>query len=365
MAAISYKCSACGGPLKWDAEKQCYFCEYCRSKYTQEQLDALKPAETEGKEVAKEEAQATYKTEVKDDGSRVRVYSCPSCGAEVITSETTASSVCYYCHNPIVLQDNLKNEFHPDAIIPFAIDNKKAKQIFKEWVGNHKYIPKDFYSDAQVELLSGVYFPYWIYNAKIHGSAKGKGYVDRVWMEPGRDGDTQCTETSIYTFSKSGDMPVNNISRIALGKASKVLCESVAPFDYEKMRPFEYGYLSGYLSEARDIDKIKLEPEVKKEVEEYAKQSLVSGMHDARFNRTEVTEASVRVLNEDWKYVLMPVWTLTYKGRDGKMYYFSINGDSGKTVGELPVEKNKLISLFFKTFIPVAVALLALFHFLG
>ena len=364
MAAISYKCSACGGPLKWDAAKQTYYCEYCRTKYTQAELDALKPQEAGAQEADAREI-PSYQTEVKEDGTRVRVYSCPSCGAQIVTEETTASSVCYYCHNPIVVADNLQNEFCPDSIIPFVIDKKKAKEIFKDWVGKHKYIPKDFYSDAQVELLSGVYFPYWIYNAKVKGSAQGRGYVDKVWMEPAAGGSVRCTETSTYNYSRSGEMPVNNISRIALTKASRVLCESVAPFDYAKMRPFEYGYLSGYLSEARDVAKESVEPEIRKEVQEFAKNSLLSDMHSAEFTRTEVISSDIRVVDENWKYVLMPVWTLTYKGRDGKMYYFSINGESGKTVGELPVDKQKLISLFFKTFIPAAAVLLALFHFLG
>ena len=365
MAAISYKCPACGGPLKWDAAKQTYFCEYCRTKYTQEQLDALNPMEAQGETVPEEEVSPSYETAEKEDGSKVRVYNCPSCGAQIITDETTSSSVCYYCHNPIVMADSLKGSFKPDSIIPFAIDKKKAKEIFKDWVGKHKYIPKDFYSDSQVELLSGVYFPYWIYNADVKGSASGKGYVDRVWMEHGLGGDMQCTETSVYSFSKDGEMPVRNISRIALKKASKVLCESVAPFSFEKMRPFELGYLSGYMSEARDTESSALSGEIHKEVEEFAKNSLLSDMHDGRYNRTEITNASIKVIKEDWKYVLMPVWTLTYKGRDGKMYYFSINGESGKTVGELPVEKNKLITLFFKVFIPAAAALIAMFHFLG
>ena len=45
------------------------------------------------------------------------------------------------------------------------------------------------------------------------------------------------------------------------------------------------------------------------------------------------------------------------------MYYFSINGQTGKTVGELPTDQRSLLFLFLKVFIPMFIALLALFRF--
>ena len=359
MAVISYKCPACGGPLKWDAAKQKYSCEYCRSVFSEEELSQAEVAKEEVHSVSAEEAAHTVgKTEAGKD--TVNLYNCPSCGAQIITEPTTAASFCYYCHNPIVLSDKMEGAYHPDAVVPFAIDQKKAREIFAEWVKKHRYIPADFYSEEQIEKLSGVYFPYWVYNATLRGVAKGSGEKLRTWMQ----GDSELTETEIYEINKDGDMPVNNLSRIALKKASKVLCESVAPFAYEKLRPFEYGYLSGYVAEGRDVEKAELADEVHTEVQEFAANSLRAEV-TAPYARTNLSRLDVSIRKEDWKYVLMPVWTLTYKGADGKIYYFSINGDSGKTVGELPVDKKSLLLLFLKVFIPVLAVLILLFHFLG
>lgn len=357
MALISYKCPSCGGPLKWDAGKQKYGCEYCRSEFTQADLDKLEKNATTEKA---EETPSAASSETNAGGGVIRTYSCPSCGAQIVTDGTTAASKCYYCHSPIVLSEKLAGSFRPDCIIPFAIDKKKAQEIFKSWVGKHKYIPTDFYSDSQVEMLSGVYFPYWIYNAKVKGSVRGRGMNDRVWTQ----GDTQYTETTTYEINKSGEMPVNNISRIALQKASKVLCESVSPFDETKMKPFEYGYLSGYVAESRDIGSEEVTPEIQNEVRQFAKAQLQGNVY-GEFQKVQIESLDADIKEEAFQYALMPVWTLTYKGADGKVYYFSINGDSGKTVGELPVDKNKLIGLFVKTAVPVLAALLALFHFLG
>lgn len=360
MAIISFKCPACGGPLKWDAAKQRYTCEYCRSEYAESEFSAAEKVEETGGAVSAEEAAHTGHGSGKTGDGQVKVYNCPSCGAQVVTDATTAASFCYYCHNPIVLSDKLSGDFHPDAVIPFAIDEKKAKQIFTDWIGKHRYVPADFYSPEQIEKFSAVYFPYWVYSAKVTGTARGKGERERVWTE----GDSRLTETSVYEIHKDGDMPVDNLSRIALKKASAVLCESVAPFDYAKMRPFEYGYLSGYQAEARDIDSKELEDDVRKEITEFAENQLRMEV-ESQYARTFLSTLSARIRSEEWKYVLMPVWTLTYKGPYGKMYYFSINGDSGKTVGELPVDKKSLIRLFFTVAIPVLIVLILLFHFLG
>jgi len=42
---------------------------------------------------------------------------------------------------------------------------------------------------------------------------------------------------------------------------------------------------------------------------------------------------------------MLPVWTVTYKGRNGKIYYYSMNGQNGKVYGELPIDYKKVWTL--------------------
>ena len=139
MAAITYKCPNCDGGLIFDPSSQKYHCEFCLSDFTQEELDALKP-----------------------DDSQAVLYTCPSCGAQIVTDETTAATFCYYCHNPVVLSGRLTGQFAPDYVIPFQIDRDKAKEIFAQWIAKKKYVPDAFYSGKQIETMTGVYFPYWL-----------------------------------------------------------------------------------------------------------------------------------------------------------------------------------------------------------
>lgn len=150
MGVITYKCPNCGGGLTFNAEKQKYKCEYCLSEFSQEELDEIEKRELEKarkqaevqRDPEPEGAGSEAGTEEHVSGSKKTVtpimYTCPSCGAQIVTDETTAASFCYYCHNPIVLEEKLRGEFKPDYVVPFQIDKKKAQEIFTQWVGRKK-----------------------------------------------------------------------------------------------------------------------------------------------------------------------------------------------------------------------------------
>ena len=53
MATLSIKCPNCGGGLQFDPASQNYECEYCLSKFTQEELEKIAP-EIKGEEKDKQ-----------------------------------------------------------------------------------------------------------------------------------------------------------------------------------------------------------------------------------------------------------------------------------------------------------------------
>ena len=141
MAVVSYKCPNCGGPLTFDADKQKFDCDYCYSEFTEQELiekykdmdEALGDNENDRAEKAQQENTGTknqeQKEETKQDDSFEKeavYYTCPSCGAEIVTTDTTAATECFYCHNPVVLAGRLSGDFKPDCVIPFEISKEKA-----------------------------------------------------------------------------------------------------------------------------------------------------------------------------------------------------------------------------------------------
>ena len=353
MAVITYKCPNCGGDLRFDPESQSYKCEYCRSGFSQEKLDRMAP---EQETVPPQDTGAAGNGA---DGATVLYYHCPSCGAEIVTDETTTATFCYYCHNPVVLSGKMQGEYQPDLVIPFAIDREKALEIFDQWIGKKKYIPKAFYAPEQIEKMSGIYFPYWLFDCQVEGRLDAEATKQKTWVS----GNVQFVQTEKFDVSRAGRMPVEHVTRNALKKANRQLVEGVLPFEMEGLKPFSMGYLSGFQAENRDMDRQEFAEEVEQEVREFAAGSLKREI--GAYDSVNVRSQSADIQNPEWKYTLMPVWTLTYKDqKQDKIYYFACNGQTGKVCGELPVDNGRLMMLFASIFIPLFVILLIVGYFL-
>lgn len=362
MAVITYKCPNCGGDLRFNPESQKYRCEYCISEFTQQQLeqmtkqDEIGPkGETSGVAKAKEPGANDGRAQ---DGKAV-LYNCPNCGAEIVTDESTTATFCYYCHNPVVLEGKMEGKYMPQYVIPFAVDRDKALNIFEQWIGKKKYIPKAFYSKDQIDKMTGVYFPYWLYSCEVDGKLDAEGLKHQNWVA----GNIQYTKTEKYDVSREGQMKIGHVTRNALSKANRKLVEGVLPFEMDKIQPFHMGYLSGFMAEKRDMEEDKFQNEVQQEVKGFAGQALQSEV--AGYDAVQVRNQTTELKDEKWDYALMPVWTLTYKDpKQDKMYYFACNGQTGKVCGELPLDTGRLATLFVSIFAPLFVVLMIVGYFL-
>lgn len=372
MPVITYSCPNCGGGLIFDPKTQQYKCEYCLSLFSQEQLDALVPSAAQDG-IGKPEPGGEHEISGQSGSGGGHglsgrpepggeygakdmppvVYSCPSCGAEIVTDETTAATFCYYCHNPVILSGRLEGNLRPDCVVPFSIDRKRAEEIFGEWIRGKRYVPKDFYSPEQIKTMTGVYFPYWIYQCRVEGRMTAKGTKLRSWTA----GNLRYTEKKVYQIERSGQVKIRNVARNALKKANSRLSEGVLPFSLSDARPFSTACLSGFMAEKRDRLSQEFEIEVRQEVQDFA----VNCMKDSAkgYAGLSVSGQQTDIREPVWNYGLFPVWTLTYKGpKDGKIYYFALNGQTGKVCGELPVDGGKLFLLFLSVFFPLCMVLL-------
>ena len=58
----------------------------------------------------------------------LRVYSCPSCGAELICDQSTAATACPYCGNPAIVPGQFSGALRPDYILPIRLSTDDAVQ---------------------------------------------------------------------------------------------------------------------------------------------------------------------------------------------------------------------------------------------
>lgn len=372
MSTYSYKCPNCDGPLKFKPSIGKLKCDYCLSEFTVSDIDKY-IKENPDKRIAQEEAQANENISVKEDilGSNATIedlesdnehdstsgedltdfdnlkdsdqiieehikgYNCGSCGAEVVTTDTTLTTFCYYCHNPVVITDRAQGNFKPNQVIPFKIDNKKAEEVFLNWVKKKKYVKKDFYSTSQLEKITGMYLPYWAVNSKYDLILQGRGYNEKSRTS----GNYRITDTSEYEINRRGKFTVNNISELAYTKVDQKLLDSITPFNFNEVEPFKIFYLNGFFSETFDKSYEDVKPELESRRNTYIESVIKQNLN--QYSRYNLSTKEAILLEEHKNYMLLPTWMMTYDYM-GKKYVYALNGQTGKAFGDLPID-NKLI----------------------
>ncbi len=324
MATATYKCPNCGGGLKFEPDIQKSRCEFCNSTFTDAQLTKLSTAIDE----------KARKANAKQ-GDHLVGYNCDSCGAEVVTEDTTSATFCYYCHNPVLLTERLSGDFKPTRIIPFSYDKEKAIETFLNWAKKYRFVPKSFYSASQLEKTTGVYIPYWMADVEADVDYAGKGINQRTWLV----GDIEYTEYKEFTIARQGKINVNNVHEVAMKKIDKGLIDSISPYDEAQAIDFSMSYLSGFLAEKYDIPKDDVKPDLERKAWEYARIMVQQSI--GSYDRVELERDQLYLETKAWNYALMPAWILTYIFK-GKTYVYAVNGQTGKAHGELPVDTVKL-----------------------
>ncbi len=329
---VTYKCPNCDAGLVFDAEEQLFLCEFCLSKFTENELKATNTSK-KAEEKAKEN---------EEFNAEILEYHCSNCGAEVIADKNTAADFCYYCHNPIVLVDKVSGNYKPTKIIPFKFDKDSAKDIFYRFAKKKRFLPRDYFSLGSMDKISGVYYPFWVTDADTDAAMNAIGKNVRTW----RSGDYRYTETTTYSVYRRGDLHFEDITTSAISTEDKAMLEGILPYPVEDYQDFSMPYLQGYVAKKRDIDREMLQGEVKSRMNGYADTLL---RRTASYSSLDVNRLDVSILRSHWEYSLMPIWILTYKKKHrtkkskDKTYVYAMNGSTGKIYGELPISIPKLI----------------------
>lgn len=324
MAVKIYKCPSCGAGIDFKPALQKFRCDYCLSEYTEQEMSDLYKDES---------VESVLESNVDQD--HLASYNCNSCGATVVTDDTTTATFCYYCHNPVIISNRLVGSFLPNKMIPFTIDKDKAQKTFLNWAKQSVFVPKEFYSSSQLEKITGVYLPYWWADCKV--SVDYQGELDKV--KTWRKADVEYKETQKYQVVRKGIIEMNNVEELAFTKMDQELLDGIAPYDEKKARPFSMPYLSGFFAEQYDIDKVAVMPKIENQVKNFSNNLIKDTISDGSMVRDQKNRTDI--LSKEISYTLLPAWILTYRYA-GENYVFAINGQTGKSFGKLPIDNKKV-----------------------
>ncbi len=338
MSVVAYKCPSCGAEIAFAPQLQHLKCEYCLSEFTVQELEEFNAKSASGAQVDQGDAEPNRQAD-EDFTAHAVAYSCPSCGAQIITDENTAATFCCYCHNPVVLSDRLTGVLRPNKAIPFRYTKEDAMNALTTFCKKKWFAPKAFLREAIQEKITGIYIPFWLTDCNVDGRLSANANKIRTW----RSGQYRYTETKVYEVQRAGSISLQNIAHAALKKLDTQLIGSIAPYDFTKMQDFSMAYLSGFFAEKYDMDKEVFLPSIQEMARNYSRQALYATVKG--YDTVSVTDADAEISRINWEYVLLPVWMLHYEYKK-KKYYFAMNGQTGKLFGLLPVCLGKLAILF-------------------
>lgn len=398
----NYQCPNCNGRLSYNGAIGKLQCEFCESTFTNEEVEALyaaKQAAADVKAAGDREAKVAQEkgveagaastaaastaeaTRVKakhastgdpiqdylnankwedSDIDNMRGYNCPSCGAQLMVDQVTAVTSCPYCGNNTVVPGQLSDVLKPDVVIPFKLDKNAAVSALKSYYQGKPLLPDSFTANNHIQEIQGVYVPFWLYSGTGTGDVVLNGRNVRTWS----DKRNMYTETDHYHLYRTATMDFLRVPVDGSTKMPDAHMDAIEPYDYSELVPFSMAYMPGYLAERYDLDVKQCDPRARGRVENTCVDEVLGTA--GGFMEVDVARAESSVQWTNISYALLPVWMLHTKW-NGTDYLFAMNGQTGKLIGDLPIDQGKVVKRFLMMFLPlmiiIAVAIFFVFGF--
>lgn len=301
-----FKCKNCGGNTVYNPTKMKMVCPHCES----------------------EESQSIVAEE--------NMTQCVNCGAPMEPGEFTAAMKCPNCGNYHVFEQRISGEYQPHLVIPFKISKEEAEKILKKAFGKKVFTPSTFLSHASIAKMEGSYVPFFLYDYDADASLSATGTKVRSWSS----GSYRYTETSYYRVEREMDIDFNKIPVDASVSMDNSIMDLLEPYDYNALQEFEEKYMSGFQGEVFSENGDSLE----KRASDKARSDSKTLLRDSVQGYSSLTQEDYRInlTEKARKYALLPVWVYDFQYQ-GKTYQFHVNGESGKVIGEAPVNKQKVV----------------------
>jgi len=350
LALLEYKCPNCGGAIRFDPGTQEMSCPYCRSEIN---VEALKEMD---EEMAKDQGPETVDWGYhgggwgKGEQQGMAVYACNTCGGEIVGDETLGATSCPFCGTPVVMTSKFAGTLRPDMMIPFKLGKDAALAALQKHYIKKKLLPKVFKDRNHLDEIKGVYVPFWLFDADADAHIEYKATKIRNWS----DSNYNYREESVFHVVREGGIGFSQVPVDGSRAIDDTMMESIEPFTMGETVDFQSAYLAGYFANKYDVDAAESASRANERIKnsttsEFAK--TVTG-----YNTVTAKSTNIKLKSGGVHYALFPVWLLSTRWREQK-FVFAMNGQTGKFVGDLPLDKGAYWRWFFMIFGIVAAAM--------
>jgi len=353
----SFNCVKCGGHLEFNPEVSSLECPFCGT------INKIENIKGDIKE--KDYESFLEELESKEPVIEKKTAECSSCGSVFSVDPDTISTECPYCATPIVLHDKISKFIKPAGIHPFKITSGSAREKFGKWIKKRWFLPSEMKEmNFPKEKLSGIYLPYWTYDANSISYYSGEKGVEKSRTssysvyENGKD-VTKIKDVKYTEWSNASGVifhPFNDILIPAGKTIPNRFNDLIKPWKLNDISPFKEDYLSGFRAEKYSVGV--------KEGFSIAKDKMGSKIRELIKEDIGGDEQKIHSVNSSFdkisfKHILLPLWMSSFRYK-GKVYRFVVNGVTGEIQGNRPWSKWK-IALFLLSIVVVITALIIIF----
>lgn len=338
----NYSCKTCDAELYWDASSGCLKCKFCDSEFQPTDFD---DATLNQAQVNSEAVDKAY-TNIDNLADNMVVYECKTCGGEVVALDTEMATICPYCGEAITITSKSVGEFRPDLCIPFAKDKKEAKKIYNDYVSKTFLAPKAFKEQNVIEKIQGLYTPFFLHSLTDDAKHLFEGEL-KSYSKSGYD---RVTTHKVFSLSIGTKGVFDRIPTDASKRIDNNLMDAIEPFDYNDCKEYNPAYMAGFVAEQKDDD----EQELASRAEQKATSAMTENAKSqfAKYSQLRTISDNHTISDQKQEYAMLPVWVLNVKHND-KKYTYAINGQTGKIVGKLPMDKLKLFLIGGGSFVAI------------
>lgn len=335
-ATVGFPCRSCGSQMAYSPAHGKLYCEYCES------VTDIDSPEIEAPEYVYYPLDDRYDAPNWDEMSS-KTLTCPSCGADTVIGAGVMTATCPFCGSHYVSEATpTPGVILPETMMPFRISREAANERFNNWVKKRWLAPRAFIKGRHKTELSGIYIPFWTFDAQITTDFRGFGGRRRTVHYTVRvNGRTEHrTKTVIDWYPIAGDetMCFDDIPCAATNKIDRAMLQKVGSYSMKVLNVYNPAYLAGFFAERYSISlsegfaavRVSMERQMIARIEARCGYDLYRDMH-YHHNYDSV----------HFKHILLPLWLSSYKYRD-KVYQLMINGETGQVAGKSPLSAWKI-----------------------
>jgi hypothetical protein len=351
VALSKFACPACGGEANWNPAKQKLVCPFCGTESPAKIADSG--------EIVEHDLVAALRG-IGDDArgwqAEKRQVKCRSCNAISVLDPARQAQNCEFCGSAqLVPYEETKAAFRPESLLPFKVSEPQARERIRSWYGKLWLAPGKLKKTAMTDTVRGIYLPYWTFDAHVDATWAAEAgfyyYTTETYTENGR---TQTRQVQHVRWEPASGRVTHFFDDDLVCASVGVhpgLLRGVEPFPTAELKPYDAGYVAGWIVERYQIDLVAAAQRAR-EAMNAKLQAMCAAQIPGDTYRSLVVHPDYS--GQTYKHILAPVWLLSYNfGR--KAYQCVINGVTGAIDGEYPKSPWKIAALVLAALILIVI----------